>query len=93
MVRWRSARVIVAKPRPNLALATVGERHFAAIGRADAHRLEVAERAALLLGIAHHDADVVAAALDALRFFAEERLAHLAAEVLQREPERLGLRR
>ena len=69
----------------------LAEGHLAAVGGADAHVLvEVAERAALVARVADHDADVVAAALDALRLLAVEGLAHLLPEVLEREAEGLG---
>ncbi len=86
MVRRRSARVMVEKPRPRLATAHFGEGHLGAVRRADAHVLQVAQRAALVLGVAHHHAHVVASALDALRVGAEEGLAHLAAQVCRVKP-------
>ena len=66
------------------------EGHLAAVGGADAHVLEVAERAPLVARVADHDADVVTAALDALGLFAVEGLPHLPAEVLEGEAEGLG---
>ena len=49
----------------------------------------VAERAALVARIADHDADIVAAPLDALRLFAVERLAPLAPQALEGEADGL----
>ena len=45
------------------------------------HRIEGLQQAALPFRVAHHDANVVCAALDAERFFAVERLPDLVAEV------------
>ena len=59
--------------------------------RANPHALEVAQRTALALRVTHHDANIVAAALNPLRFFAIEALANLAAEVCQGQAQRLGL--
>ena len=66
-----------------------GERAHPAGERA--HPLQkVAERAPLVARIADHHADVVAPPLDSLRLLAVERLAHLTAEILQREAGGLG---
>jgi hypothetical protein len=68
------------------------ERHLGAVGRADAHVLQVGERAAIRLRVAHHHAHVVATALDALGLLAVEGLAHLAGEILHGQTQGLRLR-
>ena len=88
--RLRSMRRMDREAAPRLDDGDPAEGHLAAIGGADAHVLEVAERAPLVARVADHDADVVAAALNALRLLAVERLPHLPPEVLQRQAEGLG---
>ena len=53
------------------------EGHLTAVRGADAQIVERVQGAALLLGVAHHEANVIPAALDALRFLSIERLPHL----------------
>ena len=77
---------------PRNDLRHLPERHFSAVRGADAHVLQVAERPSIVPGIAHHDPDVVAPALDALGLLAVERLPDLPSEVLQRQAERLRRR-
>ena len=73
-------------------LGHVGERHLAAGRGADAHILQVAQRAPLALRVTHHDPDIVAAPLNTLGFLTVESLTHLATQVGQGQPERLRLR-
>ena len=61
-------------------------------GRTNSQIVEVGERSALVARVAHHDANVVSSALDALRFCAIERLAYLAGQIFQRDPEGFGAR-
>ena len=70
-----------------------GERYLVAGRRTDTHLLKAGQGAPLVLGIADHDFDFVATALDALCLFTVERLAHLAREVGERDAEGLGLGR
>ena len=56
------------------------------VGGADAHVLQVAERGAPLLVVAHPDLDLVLPALHPLRLCSEEALAHLGEHVLVGEP-------
>ena len=81
--RRRSAR----HPR----LGGGGERHLDPSRRADTEVLDIAQRASAILRIAHHDLDIVAAALDPLRLFAVERLADLAAPGRPGSGRQLGL--
>ena len=68
----------------------VAEGHLHAVRGADAHVLQVSQRAPLRLRVADHHADVVAAALDALGLLAVERLADLAPQVGPGQAQRLG---
>ena len=80
------------EPAPGLDDRDLAERHLATVRCPDTHVPEVAERAALVARIAHHDAYVVAAPLDALRLLAVERLAHLAPKALEGEADGFGRR-
>ena len=66
------------------------ERDFAAVGRADAQLLEVFHRAAFIERVAHHYFNIVATALDALRFDSVKGGAHLATEIALTQTERLS---
>ena len=63
------------------------ERHFPARRRPDPERVKRIERAPLLIGVTHHQADVVPATLYSLGLFAVESLPHLAAQVGQGYPQ------
>ena len=65
------------------------ERRLAAFRRSNPERVERVQRAPLFVGIPHHQAHVVLAALYALGLFAVESLPHLAAEIGQGDPQRL----
>ena len=87
--RLRSTRRMEGKRRPGSTTATWPKGTSPPRGCGCAC-FKVAERAALVARVAGHDADVVAAALDALGLLAVEGLAHLAAEVLERQAQGLG---
>ncbi len=70
-----------------IGLRNRGEGHLGAISGADAHLIERPQCAALRLGVAQHDPDVVAAALNPLNLFAVERLTDLASQGAQVQPE------
>ena len=69
-----------------------GEGDFRAVGGADEHFLEIVETGAFVFGVADHDTDIVAAALDALGFVAEEGLAELTGEDFAGDAAGFGLR-
>ncbi|MEZ5305038.1 MAG: hypothetical protein R3F11_30995 [Verrucomicrobiales bacterium] len=61
-----------------------------AVRRPDLHVLQALEGGALVGGIADHDLDLVAPALEPLRLLAIKGLAHLPGDVRQRDAQRLG---
>src|SRR5699024_4279805 len=90
----RALTVEAADDRRAVADLDVGhgpEGHFRAVGRANAHGFQVTLRGALLARVAHHHADVVLAALNALDFLAEEGLTNLARQILLAQAQHLGL--
>jgi hypothetical protein len=63
------------------------ERYFGAIGGADAHRFEIPQGVAFILGISHHDPNVLLAPLHPLGFVTVEGVAYLLTQVLQGQAE------
>ena len=78
------------KAAPEIDLGNGAERNLDAITRSDAHRFQSDEALPLVFGIAQHHPYIVPAPLHALHFFSIERLAYLAAEIIDRKPERSG---
>ena len=68
------------------------ERYLGAVGGANAHRLQVAQRASFTVGETHHHPDVILAPLDPLGLVTVECLPHLPTEVLQGDPQIAGFR-
>jgi hypothetical protein len=71
----------------------LAERDLLPILGADPHVGEILQTTTFLVGIADIDADLVAAALEALDFLAEEGLPDLPRDAVEPQPERLALRR
>ena len=89
-MRSRSTRWIAEKPWPSDAAATLAKgTAVPSAVRMRSFSTSASERRSLAR-VAHHHADVVATARDALRLLAVEGLANLAGEVREREAERLG---
>ncbi len=67
------------------------ERQFGAVRSADPHVLHISQGTSFLRRIAHHDPDIVTTALDALGFFAVERLPDLSAQIGLSQAKGFGL--
>ena len=66
------------------------EGHLTAVCRSDAQIVERVQGAAFPLGVAHHEANVILAALDSLHFLPIERLPHLGPQIRQRDAQCLA---
>ena len=77
-------RRISEKPRLTSNRDAV-EWHLAALWRADVHVLQIAHRGAFALWKAHHHANVILAALNALGLDAIKGVAHLTTQIVQRQ--------
>ena len=73
-----------------LKFGRLSEGNFRSGRRSNSHLLQISQRSTLRLRITHHNAHFVAAALDALGFFAVKGLPHLATQIHLRQSQGFG---